>query len=163
MPELNPCVLLSTTLENTGNRPLLAGPVDLIRQSGLVGRSKVLYVASGERFELGWGPEAELRIRRDVDSGSESSRVLSSWRIVEHDIKLRVSNIGQRSHALQITERVPVSEIDKVKIEVDVAKSTGKQNADANGFVKWNLDIAPMAHEVVTLCYRVKKHENVEG
>jgi uncharacterized protein (TIGR02231 family) len=88
-PELSPCVSLVTTLENTGASPLLAGPVDLIRKSGLVGRSKILYVASGERFDLGWGPEADLRVHREVESSSEGSRVLSSWSVQTHLTRLR--------------------------------------------------------------------------
>ncbi|MCP4444419.1 MAG: mucoidy inhibitor MuiA family protein [Myxococcales bacterium] len=162
-PEIDPCVLLSATLENAGARPILAGPVDLIRDSGVVGRSKVLYVASGERFELGWGPEPELRMRRDIESTSETSKMLSSWRVKTHHTSIRVSNIGQRTHAIRVTERVPVSEIDRVKIEVDSAKTTGRQSADANGFVTWQLGVAPMAQETISLTYLVKKHEDVEG
>ena len=163
MPEINPCVLLSSKLDNAGGRPLLAGPVDLIRNSGVVGRSQVLYVADGERFELGWGPEPELRLRRRVESSSEKSRVLSSWRAREHTILLHISNIGDRRHRIHVTERVPVSEIDKVKIEVDTKETCGRQAADKDGFVHWDLEVAPAAHESLTLRYRVKKHEDVAG
>ncbi len=163
MPELSPCVLQKSELENLGARPVLAGPVDLIRKSGVVGHTSVLYVASGERFEIGWGPEPELRIHRDVESSRETSRVLSSWRVKQHDIKVRVSNIGHRTHRVLITERVPVSEIDKVKIEVESGETTDRQTADANGFVKWTLDVGPSAHESLALRYKVKKHEDVQG
>ena len=162
MPELSPCVLRKSELENRGEGPLLAGPVDLLRESGVVGHTSVLYVASGERFELGWGPESELRLHRSVESSSESSRVLSSWRVKHHDIKVRVSNIGEKPHQILVTERVPVSEIDKVKIEVE-SETTGRQPADENGFVKWTLAIAPGAQESLVLRYKVKKHEDVQG
>lgn len=163
LPELSACVLQKSELENSGERPVLAGPVDLLRDSGLVGHTNVLYVAPGERFELGWGPEPELRIHRDIESSSETSRVLSSWRVKQHDIKVRVSNIGQNSHQILVTERVPVSEIDKVKIEVESGDTTGRKSADDNGFVTWTLDVGPRAHESLTLRYSVKKHEDVQG
>lgn len=162
-PELNPCVLLATSLENAGDSPVLAGPVDLIRDSGLVGRSQVLYVASGERFDIGWGPEPELRIRRETESSSEASRVLSSWTVKKHTTRVRVSNIGQRKHSVLVTERVPVSEIDKVKIEVDSDKTTGGHNADENGFVEWTMDIAPLGQVKIDLCYAIRKHDDVQG
>jgi len=56
----------------------LAGPVDLIRENGFVGRTSVLFIAAGERFELGWGPDAELRVKRHSESKQEKSRRLSS-------------------------------------------------------------------------------------
>ncbi|MCA9700953.1 MAG: mucoidy inhibitor MuiA family protein, partial [Myxococcales bacterium] len=56
VPERVPAVLLRSRHGNSAKAPLLAGPVDLVRNSGLVGRSSLLYVAPGERFELGWGP-----------------------------------------------------------------------------------------------------------
>ncbi|MBL4634582.1 MAG: mucoidy inhibitor MuiA family protein, partial [Kofleriaceae bacterium] len=63
-PELSPCVILTSKQENKSNSPLLAGPVDLIRESGVIGRSQILYVASGGSFVIGWGPESDIRLRR---------------------------------------------------------------------------------------------------
>ncbi len=161
-PELNPCVILVTNIENAGETPLLAGPVDLIRSSGLVGHSQVLYVASGERFDIGWGPEADLRLHREVESSSESSRVLSSWKIKSHLTRLRLSNLGQKNYTIRVTERVPVSEIDKVKIEIDLKKTTRKQEADNNGFVHWIVELGAMAQEELELHYQVRMHDDVQ-
>lgn len=162
-PELNPCVILVATLENAGEAPLLAGPVDLIRKSGLVGQSKILYVATGERFDLGFGPEPDLRIHREVESSSETSRVLSSWSVKSHLTRVRLSNIGQKNYAIRVSERVPVSEIDKVKIEVDAVKTTGTQNADENGFLSWDLQLEAMSNATIELHYQVKMHDDVQG
>ncbi len=163
MPELQPTVQLATTLENAGATALLAGPVDLLRDSGLVGRTKILYVAAGERFELGWGPEADLRIRREVDESAESSRVLSSWTAKKYTTTIKLSNLGLRAHQVRVVERVPVSEIDKVKIEVDSKASTGAKTSDANGFVEWQMELRPRSHRDIELHYVVKKHDDVVG
>jgi uncharacterized protein (TIGR02231 family) len=162
-PELNPCVILATNFENAGESPLLAGPVDLIRRSGLVGHSQILYVASGERFDIGWGPEADLRVHREVESSSETSRVLSSWNVKSHLTRLRLSNLGQQSYSIRVTERVPVSEIEKVKIEVDVKRTTRKQAADTNGFVQWIVELDAMGQEELELHYQVKMHDDVQS
>jgi uncharacterized protein (TIGR02231 family) len=162
-PELSPCVVLVTNIENAGATPLLAGPVDLIRKSGIVGHSKILYVANGERFDLGWGPEADLRVHRHVESSSESSRVLSSWTTKTQLTRVRISNIGQKSFSLRVSERVPVSEIDKVKIEVVASKTTGQREADSNGFVEWTVKLDAMCHETLELHYLVKMHDDVQA
>ena len=163
MPELAECVLTKTEQANRGDGPILAGPVDLIRQSGLVGRTQVLFVAAGERFKLGWGPEPDLRLKRFTETTEEKSRLLSSWIERTHKVYIMLSNLGDRVHAISITERIPVSEIDKVKIQVDGDKTTGSQKPNENGFLVWQVDLAARGYERIQLQYQVKKHEDVRG
>ncbi|HEU5056184.1 MAG TPA: mucoidy inhibitor MuiA family protein [Kofleriaceae bacterium] len=162
-PELAPVVLLKSTQQNKGSEPLLAGPVDLVRSSGLVGRTSILFIAPGERFDLGWGPDADLRISREVDVLEEKSRMLSAW--VERDtrIRVRLSNLGAAARKLVVTERVPVSEIEKVKIEVDASRTSNKQRPDEHGFLRWTVDLAPFGHHELELTYQLRKHEDVQG
>jgi uncharacterized protein (TIGR02231 family) len=162
-PELAPVVLLKSTQQNNGSEPLLAGPVDLVRTSGLVGRTSTLFVAAGERFDLGWGPEADLRLSREVDVLEEKSRMLSSWIERATRIRVRLSNLGAVPKKLVVTERVPISEIEKVKVEVDPSRTTGKLRPDENGFVRWTVDLAAFGHQELELTYHLKKHEDVRG
>lgn len=163
MPELMDCVLQKSVQENRGQGPILAGPVDLIRNSGLVGRTSVLFVAAGERFELGWGPEPDLRIKRDTDVTEEKSRMLSSWITRVHEIEIRLSNLGERTHAIKVTERIPVSEIDKVKITQDRGETTAGKPPDDNGFVVWDITLGAGRHERLQLSYKLERHEDVRG
>lgn len=162
-PELMAGVLTKSTQENLGSGPILAGPVDLIRQSGLIGRTSVLFVAAGARFELGWGPEPDLRVKRETDVTEDKSRLLSSWVERVHEIEIRLSNLGGRERTVRVTERVPVSEIDKVKITVDPAGTTGGKRPDKNGFVEWQVTVAAGEHERVQLSYKLERHEDVYG
>jgi uncharacterized protein (TIGR02231 family) len=163
MPELAPHVLLRSRLSNDSEHALLAGPVDLIRNSGLVGRTSILYVAPGERFELGWGPEADVRIKRSVDSFREKSRMLSSWVSRSNKVELSLSNLGEQPRVVHITERIAVSEIDKVKIEVDPAQSSDGVTADGEGFVHWQVRLEPLSQASRRLFYTIRKHEDVVG
>lgn len=163
MPELMECVLQKSVQENRGSGPILAGPVDLIRQSGLVGRTSTLFVAAGERFELGWGPEPDLRIKRDTDVTEEKSRMLSSWINRVHEIEIRLSNLGERRHDIKVSERIPVSEIDKVKITLDHTETTGGTRPDDNGFVTWRVALDGGSHERLQLSYKLERHEDVRG
>lgn len=161
-PELSPCVILTTTLENVGEVPLLAGPVDLIRESGLIGRSKLLYVASGSQFDIGWGPESDIRLRRQTEVSSESSRLLSSWNEKVHTTRVLVSNLGDQEFSLLMQERVPVSEIDKVKIEVNTKTTTNNSAPNEDGIVEWTVLLPAQGQEKVELQYSVKVHDDVE-
>jgi len=160
-PELSPCVLTKTIQSNRGQGPILAGPVDLIRASGFVGRTSLLFVAAGEKFELGWGPVAELRIARSEETQAEKSRMLSSWVNRRHKIEVRISNLADQSYSVTVKERMPVSEIDKVKIESDSDVTTAQKSPDAHGFVTWDVQLEPFGHESLDLGYIFKRHEDV--
>jgi uncharacterized protein (TIGR02231 family) len=163
MGELEPLVIERTEQTNEGSQPLLPGPVDLIRNGGLVGRTSLRFVAPGERFELGWGPVPELRVTREVEKHEEKSKLLSSWVEVPHRVKLLVSNIGDQRAELRITERVPVSEVEKVKIELDPKKTTDRASPDEDGMVKWTITVPPFGRATVELAYTLKRHQDIAG
>lgn len=163
MPEMMNAVLTKSVQANAGIGPILAGPVDLIRDSGLIGRTSVLFIAAGERFELGWGPEADLRIKRDTEITEEKSRLLSSWTERIHEIEIRLSNLGDRTHEIKVTERIPVSEIDKVKITLNTAETTDNQDSDDNGFIQWDVTVGPGQNKRLQLSYKLERHDDVSG
>ncbi len=163
LPELVPAVLMKSTQTNGGSSPILAGPVDLIRSGGLAGRTSVLFVAPGERFSLGWGPELEVRVQRDVETSVETQKLLSSWEVHQHRVSVRLSNIGPKSRTVEVSERVPVSEIDKVVVVPDEEGTTERRRPDGDGFVRWRVQLQPFRHERLDLKYTLEKHGSVKG
>lgn len=160
-PELLPAVLWKSAQANAAPHPLLAGPVDLIRRHGLVGRATVLFVAPGERFELGWGPDAELRLRREQHQHDAERGMLSAWTSREEHVTVRCSNLADAPARFTLTERVPVSEIEKVQIAVDAKKTSDGAASDADGFVRWTVELAPFGTKQIELLYTVKHHKDV--
>jgi hypothetical protein len=154
-------VLLRSRQANRGEHPLLAGPVDLIRGSGLVGRTSVLFVAPGERFELGWGPEPSLRVTREVELLEQERRTLSAWTRKPRKVTVKLSNIGPTPRTLALEERIAVSEIEKV--EVELGETAPKATADGDGFVEWTIRLAGFAHTTVTITWTLVVHDDVVG
>lgn len=162
-PELGPSVLLKSAQDNRGTGPLLAGPVDLVRSSGLCGRTSIRFVAPGERFELGWGPDADLRVSREVEALDEKSRMLSSWAVRRTLVRVKLSNLGAEPRKLSVTERLPVSEVEKVRISVDAERVTGRRKPDENGFLRWSVSLEPFGHDELELVWELRRHEDVVG
>jgi uncharacterized protein (TIGR02231 family) len=160
-PELQTAVLLRTRQSNRGEHPLLAGPVDLIRGSGLVGRTSLLFVAPGERFELGFGPEAALRVAREVEFLEHERRTLSSWTRKPRKVTVKLSNLGAAARTIEVEERIAVSEVEKV--EVELVEAAPPTQPDADGFVKWSLRLPGFAHESITLTWTLVVHDDVVG
>lgn len=162
-PEIEPAVVLRTRQVNRAERPLLAGPVALVRQSGYVGRGRVLYVAPGERFDLGWGPDGAVRVHREVEEEEITAGLLSGWAGAAKTVTARLSNLGPDEKVVEVQERIPVSEIDKVQVEHDAKDATPSATPDADGILRWTLTLKGRARSEVKLEYRVRHHRDVEG
>ncbi|GAB4212104.1 MAG: DUF4139 domain-containing protein [Sandaracinaceae bacterium] len=163
VPEVNAAVLRRSVQVNTSARPLLAGPVELVRGGGLIGRTSVRFVAPEERFELGWGPEGALRLFREETTRPGDPGLLSSQRVTLVDRTLRISNLGAAPLVFEILERIPVSELEKVKITLDPRRSTHGATADEDGMVRLPVRLGPRSTTTVTLGFEVRAAADVVG
>ena len=92
----------------------------------------------------------------------EESGPLGNWNETRHEVEIRLSNLGPRPRAIRVTERIPVSEIDKVKIALE--PDLGRQRAvDDDGRIDWKVTLEPFGHTAIHLVYIVKKHDSVVG
>ncbi len=160
-PELALAVMLRSRQVNAGRGPLLAGPVDLVRNGGLVGRTSVLFVAPGERFELGWGPDSTLRVTRDVEHLPHERKTLSSWTRKPRKVTVKLSNLAPDPRPLKVKERIAVSEVDKVEVELVEASHGAK--ADDDGFVTWDARVRGFGHDELELSWTLVVHDDVVG
>jgi uncharacterized protein (TIGR02231 family) len=160
-PELVTAVLLRSRQTNQASHPLLAGPVDLVRHSGLVGRTSILFIAPGERFELGWGPDSSLRVHRDVELLEQERKTLSSWTRKPRKIEVKLSNLGHEARTIEVKERIAVSEVEKV--EVELVEASRKAKPDKDGFVTWEVRLPGFGHEELLLHWTLVVHDDVVG
>ncbi|SEK79570.1 conserved hypothetical protein [Stigmatella aurantiaca] len=162
-PEHSPLVHRVARFENAGPSVLLAGPVDLVRTSGYVGRAQLAFAGVGERLKLGFGSEDTLRISRQVETKLDTNR-LTGRRVRTHFVKLFLSNTGTHAETLAIEERMPVSEVEAVEVELlkDKARpALPKLNAD--GIVRFELSAPPRSQQTVDFAYTVSSSAKVAG
>ena len=163
MAELRREVFVRTRLQNSSGRPILAGPVDLIKQCGLVGRGYLHFAAAGETFSIGWGPHPELRCHRENRSRAEEKAGLSGWRSSEHYVEIHLSNLGPETQSVEVLERLPVSELKGVKIEQDLGKTTDRVTHDPNGFLRFPVMLGPFGRKTITVGYLLSRKGDVDG
>ncbi|MBA2541003.1 MAG: mucoidy inhibitor MuiA family protein [Deltaproteobacteria bacterium] len=177
IPLRSPWVHLRARLVNLGTTPLLAGPVDLVMASGYVGRAEVGFVAAGEKFHLGFGPESDVRLHRDETRERDDAGLLGGWNVQTVRVAIRLSNLGGTKRAIEITERIPLSEVEQVQIEAsppdafllddapggeEITQVTARA-LDDRGMVTWAVELPPFGRRAVTLEYRVKSQRGVAG
>jgi hypothetical protein len=170
IPLRSPWVHVRARIINTGSVPLLAGPVDLIMASGYVGRAEIGFVAPNEKFYLGFGPEADVRMHRDESRERDDAGLLGGWNVTTVRIAVRLSNLGTHKREITITERIPISEVEQVEVvasasdayELDEETTQVTARAlDDKGLVSWSVELPPLGRRAVTLEYKVKSQRGV--
>lgn len=179
IPLRSPLCHLRTRFDNRATTPILSGPVDLIRRSGFIGTADIDFISAGERAELGFGTESEVRVHREEHEEQEESSLLGGWTSKVVRVAIRLSNLGTTARQITVCDRVPVSEIEQVVITVAgpeaylLAKEarpgepkipqTTARTIDPNGLVTWQVPLPPKGRAAVTLEYKVKSQRGVTG
>ncbi len=162
-PELSPLVSLVARFDNLGQEPLLAGPVDLVRDSGFVGRAQLKYAGVKERVKLSFGSEDSLRVVRDRLDKPDESR-LTGRRTTHCEVKLFVSNTGPKAEKVALEERILVSEVKEVEVRL-LPKETrpAPANVSKDGIVRFELSVPPHEQQKVELVYEISAAGKVAG
>lgn len=163
MPELEAKVFLKATGTNESAHPILAGPVELLRDGGVVGWTKVLFVAQGERFELSFGHDDGMRVYRTTKTESETDPV-DQWIRRATRVTVYLSNIEDTDKKIHVLERVPVSEIDHVKVKLlDEECEPKPPSLDDRGFCRWKIAIPGNDRTALKLAWQLATAPGVEG
>ena len=117
IPLRSPWVHVRARLVNTGAQPLLAGPVDLVMSSGYIGRTEIGFVAAGEKLQIGFGPDADVRVHRTQTTTRDDAGLLGGWNVQTFRVAVRLSNLGAAPREVVVTERIPVSEVEQVEVK----------------------------------------------
>ncbi|MBL8933446.1 MAG: DUF4139 domain-containing protein, partial [Archangium sp.] len=119
-------------------------------------------VAPGEDFQLSFGPDEALRVAR-AEREQEAESHVDKWKTMSQSVWLYFSNVGDEKRTVEVKERMPVSEIEQVKIELGIKRTSPKPDVDKNGFLTWTLELEPHSQAQVRFAYDVSTAPGVQG
>jgi uncharacterized protein (TIGR02231 family) len=157
LPERAQTAFLKADSTWTGDAPILAGPLRLARGGAVVGRSRGKFVAPGEKFETGFGPEDGIRCKRAVSEQRETAKITGA-QAIKRTVTLRLSNLGNEPRELEITERIPVSEIEGLEVKLTETKDW---KLDQDGYLLHKLALQPRANVTLEYTYEIRARSNV--
>ncbi|WP_433932914.1 DUF4139 domain-containing protein [Sorangium cellulosum] len=167
-PEVHPAAHLRATATLDGGagkgggagrpRPLLAGPVRIARGGSLVGRARLDFVGAGEPFELGFGVDDAVRVRRTVDEEQDTSAITGS-RKIRRRVKLSLSNLSSIAKRVLVTERIPVSEV--AEVEVALVEALGWTLEEKDGFLRSRVELPPKGLKTMSFSYELRAGASV--
>jgi len=139
-------------------RPILAGPVELYRDGGFIGRGFLDYTGGGAVFELYWGSDDFVLLERNVESSDKKAGTFSS-RKKEFQVSILVQNLRNETIEFSLKERIPVSELEQVTVEII---EPAKQPApDEDGMLIFPVQVEAKGETKIQYSYRMLLDKNV--
>ncbi|GAA0640067.1 mucoidy inhibitor MuiA family protein [Streptomyces thermocarboxydovorans] len=165
-PELSPLVTQVVRFDNLSGHALLAGPVDLVRDSGFTGRGTLDFTAPGAHVRLAFGSRDDHRVVRHTEETRETG--LTGRTLTTRTVRLHLSRFSAPSErnerVIVVRERIPVSEVSAVEVRLrKEACSPAPDSVDADGIVRWDVPLAPGGRRTVTLVYDIAASGKVTG
>jgi uncharacterized protein (TIGR02231 family) len=159
-PALAPFVFRVTDLTDDAPFPLLPGQVESFWRGGFVGRQPIERVAQGAVFHLTFGIDETYKVEREVLEEVEREKGLfGSARRFKYGYRITLGSYGKRAEGrasgVELTEQIPVSEIDDVRVTVDPNTAPGYELAAQDGRLTWKLEPAPGEPRVLELHFHV--------
>jgi uncharacterized protein (TIGR02231 family) len=154
MPERAEVAHLRATATLTQGGPLLAGPVRLSRGAGVVGRTATKFVGRGEPFELGFGTDDAVRVRRRVEETRDTVSLIGT-QVLRRTVRVFLSNLASSPRSVEVIERFPVSEIAEVEI-VGLRASEGVRFDRRDGFARKTVELPAHGVAEIALAYELR-------
>ncbi|WP_418961130.1 mucoidy inhibitor MuiA family protein [Streptomyces tritici] len=166
-PELSPLVTRVVRCDNRSGHALLAGPVDLVRDSGFAGRGTLDFTAPGAPVELAFGSCDDHRVVRETEESRDTGGLMQHT-VVTRTVRLHLSRFSapgeQGERTVVVRERIPVSEVSAVEVRLRKESCSPAPDAvDAEGIVRWDVPLAPGGRRTVTLVYELSASAKVAG
>ncbi|NCS95358.1 MAG: mucoidy inhibitor MuiA family protein [Leptospira sp.] len=156
---LQPSAYLAILFQNKKNFPFLAGSIDSFRGNNFTGKSKLDYTPPGQKALIGFGVDRSVDFERSVKTFKENSGTISSNLTFHTNIELEVTNRSDKLQSISILERIPISEVEEV--EVELMDDTSKGNIiETNGIIRWDVEFKPREKKKFILHYKVKTPSN---
>ena len=156
-PALATTAFLRARVRNDGKRPLLRGPATIFGDGELVGVGEIQTTGPGGDIEFPLGADQDVKLVRQVVPSTKTTGVIMKSEETTYDVQIQVANYKKQKVTVEIVDQVPRSQRDKVEIKLLGVQPAATGAPDADGVVRWRVDLAPGATQTLKLSYRITR------
>jgi uncharacterized protein (TIGR02231 family) len=157
VPKVLPHVVREGRAVNQARYPLVPGRVDLFSSGGFIGSAALPLVARGDKLELAFGIDEQVKVRRVVvEESRKDPGFLGSTRRLTYAYRFEATSLATRPIDLHLQDHMPVSQMDDVKVVVDPKTTSGYELEKADGILTWKLPLKPQAKTEVELRFALE-------
>ena len=140
VPKLSPRVYLKSEVTNQTVYPLLAGQVNIFNDAVFTGKSYLKTVAAGEKFDLFFGADNQVKVKRDVAKVHKKAGLLGSNRL-SYRCTIELENFKKRPVVVSLLDQLPLPE--NAEIKVNLAEPQPKPDETRpDGTLLWKVSLA---------------------
>lgn len=156
MPRLVSMAYLQATITNplTGVT-LLAGNANIFRDNTFVGTTEIENIAPGQDFKIDLGIDETLKIERDLVERQVDKKLIGNNRRTTYAYRLVITNLRDRISTLTLTEQLPVSRNEQIKIRL--TRSSPQIQSGELGLLEWLLTLEPNSAQEIYYQFTVEQ------
>ena len=148
VPKLSPRAYLKTEVTNKTPYPLLAGQVNIFNDAVFTGKTHLKTVSSGEKFDLHFGADDQIKVKRDVAKIRKKAGLIGS-NSVTYRCTIELQNFKKVPVTLSHLDQLPLAGNAEIKVALDDA-SPKPDEARPDGTILWKLNLAAGAKKKVS-------------
>jgi hypothetical protein len=154
-PALATTAFLRARVRNDGKRPLLRGPAAIFSDGELVGQGELETTGPGGNIELPLGADQDIRLVRQVRPTTKTTGLLIKSDETTYDVQIQVGNYKKQPALVEVIDQLPRPARGDVQVKALGSDPAAVGPPDADGVVRWRLELAPGATRTVWFRYLI--------
>lgn len=163
VPKLSPAVFLRSEIINRAPYPLLPGTVNTFVGSAYTGSSRLKKIAAGEKFELFFGSDDQVTVKREELKQHKEAGLFGRNRI-SYRYRIEMGNFRKDPLTLTLRDQLPVAGDEEIKVSLE-EPSLKPDEVKNDGTVVWKTPLRAGEKKELTFGIQVEypKEREITG
>jgi uncharacterized protein (TIGR02231 family) len=141
VPKLSQRVYLKSQVANATPYPLLAGEANVFNDTVFTGKTYLKTVASGEKFDLYFGSDDQVKVKRTVSKISKGAGILGGNKL-SYRTAVELENFKTTAIKVSLLDQMPLPQNAEIKVSLEDADPKPDE-ARQDGTLVWKTSLAP--------------------
>jgi uncharacterized protein (TIGR02231 family) len=139
IPKLSPFVFLKSEIVNRASYPLLPGKVNIFVGTTFTGSSQLKKVATGEKFDLFFGTDDQVSVKREELKQHKEAGLFGKNRM-SYRYKIEVNNFRKDNQTVTVRDQLPLAGDSEIRVSLDEPSIKTDEIRD-DGRLTWKLPL----------------------
>jgi uncharacterized protein (TIGR02231 family) len=137
IPKLSSFVFLKSEIINRAGYPLLPGKVNIFTGNTFTGSSQLKKIASGEKFDLFFGTDDQVSVKREELKQHKEAGLFGKNRM-SYRYRIEVNNYRKDAQTVTVRDQLPLAGDAEIKVNLDEPSIKADEIRD-DGRLTWKL------------------------
>lgn len=163
VPKLSPYAYLRSEIVNRAAYPLLPGKVNIFTGGNFIGSGYLKKVAAGEKFELFFGVDDQVTVKREELKRHKEAGLFGKNRQT-YSYRIEVHNYRKEPKTVIVNDQLPLAGDEEIKVSLE-EPSMKPDEVKTDGTIVWKLPVEPGEKREITFTIQVEypKDKEVSG